>query len=75
MAQGLPNIDNTPLDPGGQAPGLVNPVGAHMGILAGMTPSVPPGASTIVSQSKGFLPSLGINLRELFLSLGSGLSP
>jgi hypothetical protein len=75
MAQGLPNIDNTPLDPGGQAPGLVNPVGAHMGILAGMTPLAPPGARRTVPQSEGFLPSLGINPRELFPPLGSGPPP
>jgi hypothetical protein len=75
MAQGPPNIDNTPLDPGGQAPGLVNPIGAHMGTPAGAAPPALPEANSMVPQSEGFLPSLGINPRELFLSLSSGLSP
>jgi hypothetical protein len=48
MAQGPPNIDNTPLDPGGQAPGLVNPIGAYMGTLEGMTPLAPPEANATV---------------------------
>jgi hypothetical protein len=75
MAQGPPNIDNTPLDPGGQALGLVNPISAYMGTLEGTTPLAPPEANATVPQSEGFLPSLGINPRELFPPLGSGPPP
>jgi hypothetical protein len=74
MAPGPPNIDNTPLDPGGQALGLVNPVGAYIGTLVGAVPLALPKANSMVSQSEGFLSSLGINPRELFLSLSSRLS-
>ncbi|QKX56434.1 uncharacterized protein TRUGW13939_03542 [Talaromyces rugulosus] len=71
MAPGLPNIDNHPLDPGGQALGLVNPVGAYIGTPAGTAPPAPPEASATVPQSEGFLPSLEINPRELFPPLSS----
>jgi len=71
MAPGLPNIDNHPLDPGGQALGLVNPVGAYIGTPAGTAPPAPPKASATVPQSEGFLPSLEINPRELFPPLSS----
>jgi hypothetical protein len=71
MAPGPPNIDNTPLDPGGRALGLINPVGAYIGTPAGAALPALPKANSIVSQSKGFLLSLRINLRELFLSLSS----
>jgi hypothetical protein len=48
MAPGLPNIDNIPLDPGGQALGLVNPVGAYIGTLAGTAPPVFSKANSMV---------------------------
>jgi hypothetical protein len=48
MAPGLPNIDNTPLDPGGQALGLVNPVGAYIGTPAGTVPLALPEANSMV---------------------------
>jgi hypothetical protein len=75
MAPGLPNIDNIPLDPGGQALGLVNPVGAYIGTPAGAAPPALPEANSMVPQSEGFLPSLGINPRELFPPISSGPSP
>jgi hypothetical protein len=74
MAPGPPNIDNIPLDPGGQALGLVNPIGAYIGNPAGAAPPALPEANSMVPQSEGFLPNLGINPRELFLSQSSGLS-
>jgi hypothetical protein len=49
MAPGPPNIDNTPLDPGGQALGLVNPVGAYIGTLAETAPLALPETNFMVS--------------------------
>jgi hypothetical protein len=46
-----------------------------MGTLEGTTPLAPPEANATVPQSEGFLPSLGINPRELFPSLGNGPPP
>ncbi|QKX60780.1 uncharacterized protein TRUGW13939_07926 [Talaromyces rugulosus] len=66
MAQGPPNIDNAPLDPGGQALGPVNPEGAHIGTPVGTALPAPPEASIMVPQSEGFTPNLEIEPRELF---------
>jgi hypothetical protein len=71
MAQEPPNIDNTPLDPGGQAPGLVNSIGAHIDILEKTTPLAPFKANIIIPHSEDFLPSLRINFKELFSPLDS----
>jgi hypothetical protein len=71
MAPGLPNIDNTPLDPGGQALGLVNPIGAYIGTPAETAPPALPKTNSIVPQNKSFLPSLGINPRKLFPPLSN----
>ena len=48
MAQGLLEIDNTPLDPEGQALGLVNPVGDYIDALARIVLPAIPKTSTIV---------------------------
>jgi hypothetical protein len=48
MAQGPPNIDNTPLDPEGQALGLINPKDALIGTPVRTALSASPKASTIV---------------------------
>jgi hypothetical protein len=48
MAPGPPNINNTPLDPGGRALGLVKPVGAYIGTLAGVVSPALPEANSIV---------------------------
>jgi hypothetical protein len=74
MAPGTPKIDNTPLDPGGQTPGQVDPVGAPAGTTAGAAPPAPPEAGVRVPQSEDFLPSLGIDPRELLGPL-SGMPP
>jgi hypothetical protein len=75
MAPGPPNINNIPLDPGGQALDLVNPVEAYIGTPAEATPPALPETNSIVPQSKGFLSNLKINPKELFPSLSSRLSP
>jgi hypothetical protein len=49
MAQGPPNIDNAPLDPGGQALGLVNPEDALIGISVEITLLALSKASIIIS--------------------------
>jgi hypothetical protein len=66
MAQGPPNIDNTPLDPGRQALGLVNPKGVLIGTPIGIAPPASLKASTMVLQSKDFISNLGIKYRKLF---------
>ena len=70
MAPGTPKIDNTPLDPRGQAPGQVDPLGAPAGTTAGAAPPAPPEAGVRIPQSEDFLLSLEIDPRELlgFLS-------
>jgi hypothetical protein len=74
MAQGLPNIDNTLLDPEGQILGQVNPIGAYIDILTEIVLPISSKANITVFQSKDFLSSLKINLKKLFSLLNNRLS-